>query len=156
MAALHNGILLLTFLLQLNNTSENTMTRKPEEPTLYLLRYRFEYQKRPDRVGMWDRPATDVKQMAYSANRSDLMSVVIEGKNVVTREIKQLYNCDGQDYVNMQWLAQYRQSMSGSSQDVIGLCMITRYVKVEVFQSGAIRIRDIVPGSYDHYETWKH
>lgn len=132
------------------------MARKPDEPTLYLLRYKFEYQKRPDRVGMWDRPATDVKQMAYSANKSDLMSVVIEGKNVITREIKELYRIDGADYVNTQWLAQYRQNINGSDQAVIGLSIITRYHKVEVFQSGAIRIRDVIPGSYDHYETWKH
>lgn len=73
----------------------------------YLLRWRFHWFDRPSKFGMWSHPGEqkDLATKAWYHNKEGLILAVIEGKDVVTREVKVLVECPGQDYRNFQWVA---------------------------------------------------
>jgi hypothetical protein len=107
---------------------------------MFLLRWRFDYADRPSKTGQWSRAATIETDMAYYQNKEGIVRASIEGKDVITREIKTLAECDGWDYVNFQWMDVVRGRSDGlCTRQHIGLKLITRDFWVEVYAKGLIK-----------------
>lgn len=107
---------------------------------MYLLRWRFDYVDRPSRWGQWARAATLETDMAYYQNREGLVRACIEAKDQVTREVKTIVECDGHDYVNFSWMAEYRGGTGETHH--LGLMMTTREKHVKAFAIGKVVVED--------------
>ena len=105
----------------------------------YLLRWRFDYLDRPTKYGQWSRPATLVSDMAYAQHKEGIVRASVEGKDVETREVRILAECDGWDFVNFQWMAEFRAGSDGyGSHRHVGLKLVTRENWIEVYVRGGI------------------
>jgi len=73
----------------------------------FLLRWRFEWPDKPVKYGMWSHSGTqeDLATKAWCNNGPGLAFAVVEAKNYLTREIKPVVVCPGQDFRNFQWIA---------------------------------------------------
>ncbi|CAB4170002.1 hypothetical protein UFOVP901_26 [uncultured Caudovirales phage] len=110
--------------------------------SLYLLRWRFDFADRPSRIGMWSQSGTRDEDKASFVNTTGLVRASIEGKDVVTREVKALAECDGHDYVVFKWNAAFISTGSfAAGQHVLtGLKLVTRDLELDVFPSGDVKI----------------
>jgi hypothetical protein len=107
---------------------------------MYLLRWKFDYLKRPPRAGMWDTPGTlDIDKACFN-NKDDVIWAKIEGKNCITRETVVLAEINGADFMNFQWMANaYLRPGSSKPQTVLtGLKIVSRNEEIEVFKNGMI------------------
>lgn len=123
---------------------------------LYLLRWHFDYVGNLPKYGQWSRAASRQEDMAYCQNKEGLVRASVEGKNVVTREVVTLAECDGHDFVNFQWMAEFRAKSDGSgTYHHVGLKLVTRENWVEVYTRGQVKI---VPRTEEdkkfHYATF--
>ena len=112
------------------------------DSALYLLRWRFDFADKPVRYGMWSQAGTRDEDKASFVNTAGLVRASIEGKNVSTREIKTLAECDGHDYVLFKWNAAYisHGSFSAGKHVLTGLKLVTREIELDVFSTGDVRV----------------
>lgn len=104
---------------------------------MYLLRWRFDYLNRTTKIGQWSRGATLEQDMAYFQNKEGVIRAAIEGKHQVSREVRILAECDGHDFVNFQWMAEFRGNVKGGgSSHHTGLKLVTRDFWIEVYARG--------------------
>jgi len=118
--------------------------------SLYLLRWRFDFAGKPCRYGMWSLPATREQDMASRVNTENLVAASIEGKDVQTRAVKTLVECDGHDFVVFEWNAAYVGGINpakGGLQMTVGLKLVTRDLEINVYPSGDVQV---VRRSDDH------
>ena len=110
--------------------------------SLYLLRWRFDFADRPSRMGMWSQSGTRDEDKASFVNTTGLVRACIEGKDIATREVKALAECDGHDYVVFKWNAAFISTGSfAAGQHVLtGLKLVTRDLELDVFPSGDVKI----------------
>lgn len=124
---------------------------------MYLLRWRFDYLDRPSKMGQWSRPATLETDMAFFQNKEGVIRCSVEGKDVVSREVKTLAECEGWDYVNFQWMALLRNNGNGQAfLDHVGLKLITREFWIEVYAKNGL-VRKLQRDEEDknfHYATF--
>jgi len=123
---------------------------------MYLLRWRFDYLDRPTKYGQWSRAATLETDMAYFQNKEGLVRASVEGKDILTREIKTLAECDGWDYVNFQWMAELRMRSDGyGTSQHVGLKLVTRDFWIEVYARGnVLRVPRTEEDKNYHYATF--
>jgi hypothetical protein len=108
------------------------------------LRWRFDFFGRPSKYGQWNRPGTTPETQAWCQNKEGLVRASIEGKNMVTKEIETLAECDGHDFVNFQWMAAAKmkpffKGTANVAHFLVGLKIITRDSAVEVYPNGEVR-----------------
>ncbi len=110
--------------------------------SLYLLRWRFDFADRPSKMGMWSQSGTRDEDKASFVNTTGLVRASIEGKDIATREVKVLAECDGHDYVVFKWNAAFISTGSfATGQHVLtGLKLVTRDFELDVFPSGDVKI----------------
>ncbi len=111
------------------------------QPTRYWLRWRFEYRDRPPIVGMWNRQSDIQNEQAWCQPRNGLSRVMIEAKDLTTKQIKVVVDCPEYDYRNLQWIA-FHHPRSGLSYHV-GIQMLTRYQRIKVFGIGKIEVENL-------------
>ena len=107
----------------------------------YLLRWRFDYATRPAKYGMWSQPAVLESDTAAFCPKDGLVRAAIEGRHSITREDKIIAACDGQDFVNFQWVAEAHFNPFGggiTQQNVVGLKLVTSQNETTVFASGKV------------------
>ena len=110
----------------------------------YLLRWRFEYLDRV-KYGMWSNSGTRPEDQAWAQDKTGLVKAKIEAKDVATRQITTIAECSGDQYVNFQWIATATIqpfSINGSTTPItriVGLRLITKDEKQEVYANGAMR-----------------
>lgn len=114
---------------------------QPKE-ALYLLRWRFDFADRPSRMGMWSQSGTRDEDKASFVNTTGLVRASIEGKDVVTRAVKVLAECDGHDYVVFKWNAAFisHGNFTTGQHVLTGLKLVTRDFELDVFPSGDVKI----------------
>ena len=104
----------------------------------YLLRWCYHFNgSKPSVRGQWSPGGSEGD--AASVSREGLRCAVIEAKDIRTREVFPLYECDGQDFVIFQWIA--TQSYSGFSRgahSVDGLRIIARDQYIEAMVNGDV------------------
>lgn len=108
---------------------------------MYLVRWRFEWNDRPAKYGMWSNPGDpkDLTTKAWCNNHEGLKLAGIEIKNMQTREIKLAVYCDGHDFVNFQWVNLAKTDLFGIKGNVtpfthlVGLTLITRNHRFTVY-----------------------
>jgi hypothetical protein len=112
----------------------------------YLLRWRFEWPDKPAKYGMWSHSGAkdDLATKAWCNNKSGLLYAIIEAKDFITREIKTIVRCPGQDFRNFQWVA--LASMPGFVKGSVtpmtrigGITILTRAEDIQVFDTGQLR-----------------
>lgn len=115
-------------------------------PNFYLLRWRFDYANHAPIYGMWSQPG-DVKQSgAWKFGMKEQMRFAsVEGKDYISREIKTLAQCPGQDFVLFQWNALARINpfaLKGGASvpytTLSGLKIVSRNEIIDVSVSGEI------------------
>lgn len=112
----------------------------------YLVRWRFDFAKKPEKFGMWCNPGENPKDQAWCVNKNGLIRASIEGKDFQTREIKTLAECDGPEFCNFQWessvtlpaLSRGTHKIKGA---IIGLSLVTVETKIFVYIDGRIMIK---------------
>jgi hypothetical protein len=94
--------------------------------------------------------------MAYFQNKEGLVRASVEGKDILTREIKTLAECDGWDYVNFQWMAELRMRSDGyGTSQHVGLKLVTRDFWIEVYARGnVLRVPRTEEDKNYHYATF--
>lgn len=75
-----------------------------EMPEKYLLRWSFVYFSGMTRKGCWSAEGTEANR-AYNQDKSGLVAVEIEGKDVHTKEIKTFFSVPSYNYDDFQWIA---------------------------------------------------
>ena len=107
---------------------------------------------------MWSLPAKNQQDMAAFSNKEGLVRASIEGKNFLTRNIRTLAECDGHDFNNFQWMAEFRsQGMFATTgvHQLLGLKLVTRDLYMEVYSSGEVKILQRPEEDKKfHYETF--
>jgi hypothetical protein len=128
----------------------------PYDNKAYMLRWRFEYWNRPARYGQWNQAASNISDMAYAQNFDGMVAALIEAKDFRTREIFTIAECDGDDYINFQWMSSYRTDFRTklATQEIIGLKLIARDEVTEALTTGLV-YRLPAP-QHSFYETWAH
>ena len=109
---------------------------------MYLLRWRFDFSDKPAKYGMWSQTATRDEDKASFVNTTGLVRASVEGKDITTREVKVLAECDGHDYVLFKWNAAFisHGSFSAGRQVLTGLKLMTRDLELDVFPSGEVKV----------------
>jgi hypothetical protein len=115
----------------------------------YLLRWRFEWPDRPAKFGMWSHAGRqdDLATKAWCHNKEGLLWAVVEAKDYITREIKTIVRCPGQDFRNFQWITLAIAPAIGLKGSVRPMTMIggitinTRNEDIDVFDSGTLKRR---------------
>lgn len=130
--------------------------------TFYLLRWRFDFQGGISRTGMWSDPGNIKDAGAWKQTRSGLIlsRAFVEGKNYETRVISALADCDGQDFMNFEWMAlakinPFERGQRTPTSTVNGLAIVTRYEIIRVMIDGQV-IREKLPDSHNkiHFSTF--
>lgn len=119
----------------------------------YRLRWRFDFLNRPSKFGQWDRDADRLEEKACYQNREGLIRASIEGKNWRTYEVKILAECDGWDFINFAWRAEFRGNAKTSYTRHTGLELWTRDIKKLVLFNGNVVEESRVGDNY-HYATF--
>ena len=111
----------------------------------WQLRCRFDFADgRPSWFSQWDKSGPQKSDMAAYQNKTGLVRAAIEGKDVNTRELKVLAECDGHDFCNFEWLAMVVTGASnpfGTFQGMnVGLVLVTRNERCIVESNGTFRV----------------
>lgn len=110
------------------------------EPRRFRLRWRFDYANRPSKFGQWDRDADRIDEKACSQLKEGLLRACVEGKDVGSKDIVILAECDGWDFVNFKWNAEFRgsfQTGQGAHRHV-GMKLVTREKELDVSFEGRV------------------
>jgi hypothetical protein len=115
--------------------------------TFYLLRMRFDYHDgKAPWISQWGQTGPNPCDSAWAQSKTNLRRACIEGKNVTTREIVELVECDGHDFVNFEWLATASVPVGALSKEpsvksqTIGAVLVTRDTRSVVFPDGRIHV----------------
>lgn len=111
------------------------------------LRWRFDFSGRPAKYGQWDKPGETPETQAWCQNKEGLVRASIEGKDVVTKELVTVAECDGWDFVNFQWMAAaivkpFFRGTANAAHFLTGLKLITREKAFEAYPTGEMRLID--------------
>ena len=112
----------------------------------YFLRCHFDFLNKPSWSSMWNDSGPNNCDKACFQNKDGLIRAAIEAKDIVTRQIVILAECDGTDFCNFQWEAIalggsiFNSKAHSAYGHNIGLSMITRKEKVKVFMNGDVKI----------------
>ena len=98
----------------------------------YLLRWRFDFADKPTRYGIWNNP----QGKAWAVNKDGLIMASIEGKDIMTREVKTLVACDGHEFVNFKWHAIVKGMGGRLPARPIGMILQTREMDVLMLMNG--------------------
>lgn len=123
----------------------------------FLLRWRFDFNRdRPTKRGMWSHPGPkdDFATKAWCNNAEGLVCAAIEGKNIETRELVTLVECDGADFRNFAWIVAaplpgFMPKGFGSVTPisyVVGLRLLTRDKDVAVYDNGTAEVKPLTEG----------
>lgn len=109
-------------------------------PEIFRLRWRYDFKNRPSKAGQWDKDASIEGEKACRQHREGLTRAVIEGKHKESLAVMPIVDCDGQDFVNFQWMMEYRgNSKTGQGfHRHVGLELLTRKDCISVFFDGRI------------------
>lgn len=107
---------------------------------------------------MWSRPAVLPSDMAAMQPRDNIARASVEGKNVVTREVITLAECDGWDWCLFQWMEEMRYQMgdtAAAAKTIVGMQLVTRSIWVEVKDTGEVtRVPRTKEDMSYHYESF--
>lgn len=111
------------------------------------LRWRFEYADgHPTKYGMWSKPGDrkDLSSQAWAQKQTNIARACIEANFVETGEKKIVAWCEGHEFVNFQWMAEFTSSMAGGPgrHVLCGLKLVTAEKCVEVHGDGSINVVD--------------
>ena len=120
----------------------------------YHLRWRFDFSNKPSRFGLWDSsgPSQHTAYNAWSTNKDGLIRAAIEGKGIVTRNIRVLVACDGHNFCNLKWFAMISTGMGqyGSfAGRPVGMILQTRDLDVLYLKDGQSFTKDRTQGDKD-------
>ena len=108
----------------------------------FLLRWRYDYPNGP-RMGMWSNPGGK-GNAAWSQNKEGLIRASVEGKNLKTKEIVTLAQCDGHDFRVFQWIAAAKVPglMKGTVRpmtQLIGMKILTGDTEIQILDTGHVQ-----------------
>lgn len=105
-----------------------------------MLRWVFEYRNGSKKFGMWQHPGPkgDLHTKAW-ANNKDVLYAVIERKNYVTAEIKEIVRCPSDKFLNFQWIGVTKTNFMSTRHLVVGLTLLSTSGSVDCYIDGTIR-----------------
>lgn len=114
------------------------------ESRTYFLRWRFDYiDRREPKTSPWERSSHIESEMAYRQNREGLIRAAIEAKELRSKDIRILAECDGHDFINFQWMAVSFCPVEFTGEHelrnmTIGLKLVTRDYEYQVYINGDV------------------
>jgi hypothetical protein len=93
-------------------------------------------------MGMWSQCGTRDEDKASFVNTTGLVRASIEGKDIASRSVKVLAECDGHDYVVFKWNAAFISygNFANGHHVLTGLKLVTRDIELDVYPSGDVKI----------------
>jgi hypothetical protein len=126
----------------------------------YLLRWRFDYPS-GTKTGLWSRPGEHNSAKAWANHHAGLLRASIEAKDVRTKEIKPLAECDGHDFRSFQWVAVAKTpaiAFKGSvtpATSIAGMRLLTSGKDILVLNNGSVRETPLSEGKKKlHFENY--
>ena len=114
------------------------------------LRWRFDFTDgRPSKYGIWNHPGVGQNDSAQYCNTSNLARACIEGKDILTKEVRIIAECDGYNFCLFKYQAATRfgfnprPSPTGkipARTDLIGLVLVTRDQECLVLTDGSTQL----------------
>ena len=120
----------------------------------FLLRWRFEYNDKAPKYGMWGDSGHGVE--AWNQPRNGMTRAQIEAKDIISRETKIIVDCPACDYRLFQWIAIQRLNpkSQGLLQKNVGLCLWTNDQKIEAYEWGEVVQKPLINGEKNiHFAT---
>lgn len=114
---------------------------------LFDLRWRFEYTDgTAPSIGIWNRPAgnkEDLDMYACFQKNRNIRVAMIEGRDVLSREYKVLFEVAGQDFCLFKWVAMASapalfKGVARPRHMLCGLQMVSRYEAWTIFPDGQV------------------
>lgn len=110
----------------------------------YTLRWRYDFRDRPAVYGMWGNPGNGPGNQAWAQNKEGLSRAAVEAKDLDTKEIITLAECDGHDFRNFQWMAIAKVPMNFKGQitptsQLVGMKLLTTDFEISVFANGVVK-----------------
>ncbi len=109
----------------------------------YALRWRLEYQGGVrSRVGLWMDPGHLPEHQAWRQCKEGVTRALIEGRSVLTGEVRVMAECAGENFCLFKWLAIHALEMSPSGRigagrsRIYGLRIVTRDEHADVYANG--------------------
>lgn len=114
--------------------------------TKYSLRFAFDYHDgRKAWRSQWNKTGPNATDSAWAQTKTNLRRASIEGKNLLTREIITIVECDGHDFVNFEWLAVVAVPFGTKHMTVegtnVGAVLVTRDNRTTVLGDGTAQIQ---------------
>jgi hypothetical protein len=121
-----------------------------DAPRKYLLRWRYDYPE-GSAYGMWSNPGTHKSNQAWCQNKEGLVRASVEGKDLVTKKVVTLAECDGHSFRVFQWMAAARVPgmITGSIKpmsQLIGMKLLTADRELSVFDTGYVHDKPLGNG----------
>lgn len=117
----------------------------------YRLRWRFDYQERPSKVGMWQYASDKPEEMACFQKTDGLVRAAIESENLRTWETETVCECAGWDFVEFRWVTAVSVQPLAMQQSfttpgtLVGLELITREKRATALVDGRLLVKDRTP-----------
>jgi len=119
------------------------------DKSLYRLRWRFDFSDdKRSRFGIWNNSGALATDGAWCVNKTNLLRAAIEAEDTRTWETVALWECDGSEFVNFEWMAGAPMGSPFSSgtvtlrSTIVGMAGISRDFRCEVFVDGSSRRRE--------------
>lgn len=114
----------------------------------YRLRWRFDFfDGKASRWGIWNNSGARDSDGAWCVNKTALRRASIEGEDRDTYETVVLWECDGPDFVNFEWMVAAPMGVPFGNGEltikptILGMAGVSRDFKDEVFIDGSSRRR---------------
>lgn len=116
----------------------------------YELRCVLHYANRPSWRSQWGMTGPNQCDFAWSQPREGLVAACIEAKDVNTKQIVSLVECDGPDFCDFRWVAVTKVPL-GTPRPMetrgvnVGLTLVMRRHSTTVLMDGRINVQDRDP-----------
>lgn len=112
----------------------------------YVLRFGFEYHDgRKSWRSQWDRTGPNQCDSAWAQTKTNLRCACIEAKDVQTRQVTTIVQCDGHEFVNFEWLAVIGVPLGAKQVTAegknVGAVLVTRNDRITVLSDGTAQIQ---------------
>lgn len=124
---------------------------------VYLLRWGFEYQNRPSKMGLWSRSTRNPSDMASFQPTDGLVTAFIEIKDQVSRQIRRVAEVPGPDYCLFKWVAELQGALTPAGvHKLVGLTLVSRTHEATVFaKDGSLFLKTRTEEDKNfHYEAY--
>lgn len=116
----------------------------------YMLRFCFEYSNGESWRSQWDKTGPNECDFAWANRKPNIVRAKIESKDIRTKELSTMVECDGGKFINFEWIAVVGVPLGAMKAGPltkegtnVGAVLLTDDKRVSVMFDGSISIENI-------------